>query len=500
MRPSESFAEWTETESSLDDLYERAPCGYLSTTIEGTIVRVNDTLLRWTGHQRTDLIGLSFVTLLTSGSRLLFETRYLAVLHLRGEAREVALSVRTANGEVLPILINGVVVTDEHGRPRAIRTAVFDASKRQEYERALLSAQRRAEASEVRVRLLQSASSTFSAATTENAVAERLAVSMREAFAASNVSVYLADERGTLHLAAGRPALGLQNLFDGGTAEVLVPASGVAVISRTDTRAHSSGLAEVMRRARVETLTTVALSDGSSLLGVSISSFLRSRTFELQDSELFGALALQAAHVLTRIRLQQELEQLALYDPLTGLASRHLVQRLLTEILHVTRVHGDSVALLFIDLDGFKAINDRLGHSSGDGVLREIAARLSSAVRAGDDVGRLGGDEFVVICRNVRPEDTDTLVHRLLTVVAQPLSGRASGTRVTCSIGVAVYSGGEPLPPDLLIARADAAMYQSKAAGKNQSTTVTAHGTGSLESVPAAGDGAGPARSWQPRA
>lgn len=456
-----------------EDLYEHAPCGHLSTTIDGIIIRVNKTLLSWTGYQREELLGRTLVSFLQPGSQLVFETRYLSVLYLRGEVREVAMSFRHADGTALPMMVNSTV-TERPGEQATIRTAVFDARERREYERELLASQRRAEASESRVRVLQNASSAFSEATTGTALANELTRITHEAFAASNVSVYLLGETGRLKLRSGEPALGLSDLSDDGPAGAAVRADRTMVLSRTDTAARSSGLAEVMRSARVETLVTVPLSDEATPLGVLISSFGRSRSFGADDVDLYEALARQAAQVLTRIRLHQQLERLALVDQLTGLASRRLIRRRLSEAVTRSQLLRRSMALVFIDLDGFKSINDELGHATGDSVLSEIGSRLSSAIRRGDLAGRLGGDEFVVLCEDAGPEEVDRIVERLHAALREPLSGRASQARVTGSIGAILYSGGVPdhVPPDLILEQADEAMYRSKRAGKNQGTTV----------------------------
>jgi len=287
------------------------------------------------------------------------------------------------------------------------------------------------------------------------------------------VSVYLLNDRDGLELVAGDPALGLMTPADEGAAEALTGELEDTAICHVGALPKSSELAAAMRRARVETLATVPLREGATRFGLLVGSFKRARVFDGTDIELLEALALQAAHVLTRIRLQRQLEHLALYDQLTGLASRRLVHRLLVEAVSSAQRDEGALALIFVDLDGFKTINDEFGHTAGDSVLREIGARLSSAVRQGDSVGRLGGDEFVIICANVGPEAVDRVVERLHAALHEPLSGGASGVRVTCSIGVALYSGrAEPPPPEVMIERADAAMYRSKRAGKNRTTTV----------------------------
>jgi sigma-B regulation protein RsbU (phosphoserine phosphatase) len=139
----------------LDDdpelLYDRAPCGYLSTAPDGTITKVNQTFLTLTGYRRDDLVGRKrFVDLLTGGGRIYHETHYAPMLQMEGQAHEIALDLRRPDGARIPVLVNAVLERDAAGEPCVIRTAVFDASHRREYERALLDAKRRAEAAEER--------------------------------------------------------------------------------------------------------------------------------------------------------------------------------------------------------------------------------------------------------------------------------------------------------------------------------------------------------------
>ena len=142
----------------LDDaeqLYERAPCGYLSTAPDGTITKVNETFLALTGYTRTELVGRRrFVDLLSGGGRIYHETHYAPMLRMQGSARQIALDLVRADGQRLPALVNAVLETDESGAPVLVRTAVFDAGERREYERELLRAKERAEASEARVTAL----------------------------------------------------------------------------------------------------------------------------------------------------------------------------------------------------------------------------------------------------------------------------------------------------------------------------------------------------------
>jgi sigma-B regulation protein RsbU (phosphoserine phosphatase) len=142
-------------EDDAESLYERAPCGYLSTTPDGAIVKVNQTFLTLTGYEREDLVRRrTFAELLSPGGRIYHETHYAPMLQMQGTARGIALEIVRADGRRLPVLVNSVLDRGAGGAPVVIRTAVFDATERREYERELLRAKRRAEESEARARAL----------------------------------------------------------------------------------------------------------------------------------------------------------------------------------------------------------------------------------------------------------------------------------------------------------------------------------------------------------
>jgi phosphoserine phosphatase RsbU/P len=129
---------------SADELYEQAPCGYLSAAPDGTIVRVNETFLRWTGHRRETLVGVKrFQELLSPGGRIYHETHYAPLLRMQGSVREIAVDIVAADRRRIPMLINSVLVTDEAGEPQLVRTTLFDARERRSYERELLASRDR---------------------------------------------------------------------------------------------------------------------------------------------------------------------------------------------------------------------------------------------------------------------------------------------------------------------------------------------------------------------
>jgi diguanylate cyclase (GGDEF)-like protein/PAS domain S-box-containing protein len=169
-----------------------------------------------------------------------------------------------------------------------------------------------------------------------------------------------------------------------------------------------------------------------------------------------------AEDVTARVEAEEQLQRLAVNDALTGLPNRNsLATRLEHAIRRVTR-SGDRIALLFIDLDRFKKVNDSLGHAAGDEVLRQVGARIRACVREVDSVARLGGDEFVVLLEtDVRPDTPGIIGERVRAAFATPFDWK--GTEVHCgaSIGVSLYPD-HARDPAALLASADAAMYRVK--------------------------------------
>ena len=164
------------------------------------------------------------------------------------------------------------------------------------------------------------------------------------------------------------------------------------------------------------------------------------------------------------------LESLALHDALTGLPNRRLLfDRLELAIAHAHR-NKSSIAVLYLDLDGFKQINDTLGHDAGDALLAMVANRLVSAVRQEDTVARLSGDEFVIALWEMNHPDyadhAGTLAAKLIVALAQPYRIQGRNVNITASIGVALYSPhGETV--ETLMKRADTALYEAKRKGRN---------------------------------
>lgn len=162
---------------------------------------------------------------------------------------------------------------------------------------------------------------------------------------------------------------------------------------------------------------------------------------------------------------QHRLERLAYFDPLTSLPNRRLLMDRLGQMCAAARRHGRQVAVCYLDIDGFKGINDRLGHHVGDRVLVDVATRLGREIRIGDTVARLGGDEFVIIFAEPGTvADIQAVLDRILDSLARaPVEHETAG--VSVSIGVTIFPMDDG-SPDTLLRHADKAMYQAKRSGR----------------------------------
>lgn len=206
---------------------------------------------------------------------------------------------------------------------------------------------------------------------------------------------------------------------------------------------------------------------GSARLGAVVAYLDGSSSAPTERDERLLAVAANVAGICIQgSRDAQTLAHRARHDPLTDLPNRTQLLNHLNVVLQQMG-DGESVGVLFLDLDRFKVLNDSLGHGAGDRMLMELADRLRAAIRPGDVVARFGGDEFVIGCGGLRSIDSAIeIADRLLEVIEQPLGSAGSHIVVTASIGIAIAEG--PATADALVRDADAAMYRAKERGRAQ--------------------------------
>ena len=176
---------------------------------------------------------------------------------------------------------------------------------------------------------------------------------------------------------------------------------------------------------------------------------------------------LQVLDITARKQAEDYLTQLAHYDLLTGIPNRALFRQRLAQAISQARRHQHQLAVLFVDLDGFKAVNDTMGHATGDLLLQVVAERITQCVRADDLVARLAGDEFTILLPRIRgAEAAERVARTIIQDLARPISVQDRLLQVTSSIGIAFFpDSGHDV--ETLLAAADAAMYVAKGRGKN---------------------------------
>ncbi|HET9663591.1 MAG TPA: diguanylate cyclase [Burkholderiales bacterium] len=185
-------------------------------------------------------------------------------------------------------------------------------------------------------------------------------------------------------------------------------------------------------------------------------------------TDFAGQLGVQIGQFIARRQAESELRFVATHDTLTALPNRAMFGERLSQALAQARRYNRRVAVLFVDLDGFKEVNDTNGHDVGDALLKEIAVRLRGCLREGDVIGRIGGDEFVVLIEEFDDVGRLTLIApKILDTVARPVTVRGQECRVTSSVGISAYPQ-DGRDSQTLLRNADSAMYRAKELGKNR--------------------------------
>jgi len=257
--------------------------------------------------------------------------------------------------------------------------------------------------------------------------------------------------------------------------EAAIPgAMQLALVSLERCGNYQRGEAEALAAVLPEQWTANAMSaavcpvlpiGGRRLMIVALSE--HDNAFSEEDAGFLEAVSSLISTALQRHESETRLAYLAQFDSLTGLANRSLLRDRLAQAVAQAERQEWSVAVLFVDLDRFKLINDTHGHAMGDALLAESSRRLRDCVRGGDTVGRISGDEFAVVLADLaKPDDAAIVARKILDALAQPFQLGAHETFVSASVGIAIFPA-DGMDADTLLKNADTAMYRAKEAGRN---------------------------------
>lgn len=226
---------------------------------------------------------------------------------------------------------------------------------------------------------------------------------------------------------------------------------------------------EQLTRQGVKSAIAIPIEEDGEMLGfLGLDSVRSHKSWSNYHIKLLKILSNLLTDGLTKIRSEKKIEYMAYYDHLTGLPNRTLFSDRLTQAIHLAKRNEKYIGVIFIDLDSFKMVNDTMGHSAGDTVLKEVSRGLENRLRKTDTVARFGGDEFLVLVNNLTDdEDIIKVVENLMGIFADPFDVNGKEFYITGSAGVSVYPfDGEDA--ETLIKNADIAMYMAKSRGKNQ--------------------------------
>ncbi|SHM21839.1 SpoIIE family protein phosphatase [Cryptosporangium aurantiacum] len=376
------------------DPLDQAPCGFVITDPGGLIRQVNRHFLASTGYRADDLVGrVRFQDLLAPGHQIFYETHYSPLLLMQGSVREIAVDIRDARGEKLPMLVNAVLDRDGAGEPRLIRSTVFGASDRRRYERELLTQRQRAERSEARVRTLQRVAAELAAAGVLAEVGGVLVRAAMDAVEGDRGGLWLLDRREVAKATEADLALGndgpsaIAGLSHYGLVQIaavnIPEIEDLAHIPLPDPSAFTARrrgpvlfdsadpasdkhpmIAAAMERTNTGTLVVIPLDVGDHRLGVLAAGCTESRRLSDEDRELLHALGRQGGQALERAGLHAEATKAAERSDFLATTGRTLeeevglVERAQRLVELVTRELADMASVEFLEADGTRRLAD----------------------------------------------------------------------------------------------------------------------------------------------
>jgi diguanylate cyclase (GGDEF)-like protein/PAS domain S-box-containing protein len=415
-------AQADEARQSFQDLYDNAPCAYYALDQHGRFLQINALGLSWLGCTAEELIGqASPADFFDVEGRVLFSQAFPRFMH-EGRVSELEFNLKSRQGQVRRVSLSATAIYAPDGRYLRSRSVMFDISEthriRQQLHQLTLDQEAMLESDLVGIAKLH----------------DRMTVWRNHA---------------------------LERMFGYAEGELLgVPARQLYVDDTSYETLGALAYPQLKAGGRFRTQLQMRRKDGS-LIWVDLAGV------ELPGS---GGASLWLMVDITQSKAHEaRMERAALHDALTGLPNRLLLGDRLKQAIAGAERNGHVFALAYLDLNGFKQINDNHGHDAGDEVLKAVAARLHAGLRASDTVARLGGDEFVVLLTPaLAPADAEPVLNRLLDALSQPIT-LSSGEQVAVgsSLGLAHFPN-DGRSPDALMRHADEAMYANKRAGRSR--------------------------------
>lgn len=465
-----SVAAVKTSQSKFQSIFENAAIGIALVTPTGGWLKVNDDLCKIVGYSREELVNLTFQDI-TFPEDLNKDLNLLNQL-VEGKVNRYAMEKRyiRKNGSVIWIELNVTKHLDSNGNLEYFISVIKDIQSAKDSEASLLSLKRTLEERVLkRTEELNQTNLSLSHALTQRLESEQnlknSELELRMIIDHAN-DAYVCMNSDGLVTAWNKQA---EKTFGWSEAEALGKRLEKLVIPENMQKAHSEGMQRYLKSKQSnimgKRIELEAMTKDGQILPVE----LQINSLEINGQLIFSSFL---RDITERKKLDKIHEDEARNDLLTGLPNRRKFEELLPLALARASRNKHSIGLLFIDLDGFKFVNDTHGHESGDMVLREVANRLDKSIRSTDIAARLAGDEFVIILDVIQNgiEDVKLFSINILNKLQEPINIRGKSVNISGSIGIALYDGGKcrSISPTEFINAADAAMYAAKRLGKNQ--------------------------------
>jgi diguanylate cyclase (GGDEF)-like protein/PAS domain S-box-containing protein len=403
------------------DLYDHAPCAYYSLSPDGTFLHMNETGLKWLGRSRSELIGkLKLPDVLTPEGRAAFQLQF-PRFKKEGVLKDMPFELISRTGEVRRVSASATAVTDADGNFVMSRSVMYDVTE-----------------------LIRTKDKLRQLTVEQNAMLDNDLVGIAKVRDRQLVWVNKA----------------MQRTFGYSESELVGQLTRLLYPDDTSFAALGEDVYGLQHPNEVFRTQVELLDKDGRKLWIDASGTLLSK----ESREWMWTLA-----DITPLKTYQDaVEYMALHDALTGLPNRRLLTDRLNQAILVAQRTKRPLVICYLDLDGFKPVNDRWGHAAGDELLKQVSNRLQSCVRANDTVCRLGGDEFVLMLTDLeQPDEHDSVVQRIIAEIGRPFIIGDDSATVTASIGVTLFpqDGGDA---DTLLRHADHAMYLAKSLGRNR--------------------------------
>ena len=442
--------------------FDDAAIGMALTTIDGTFLRVNRSLCEMLGYGEERLVGRRFQEFTHPDDS---DVSYAARDALEGDDRQLRFDKRyiRSGGETIWVSLAATLIEPHAEEPYYI-AQVEDITVRKRAEEQALRAEARARRRESQQAALAALGQRALAGGDFQTLCEHALELVTGAFGAPYARVTGVGADGPWHIAlVGWPAV----IAAADSAQPAYTVRAGRPVMVEDASAEDRFDTFALRSLAVESGMSVAFGEHESDETYVLDVHSRERrAFTADDLNFLQAVGNVLGGAVERERGERELRHRSLHDPLTGLPNRLLFLDRLQHALNSAERTGETIALLFLDLDEFKVVNDGFGHEVGDALLRTLGGRLASVLRDCDTLGRFGGDEFVVLCEDLNdPADAVAVAERMRAALAEPLELGGARHVAAASIGVATATGEYPGGFEGLMRDADAAMYRAKESG-----------------------------------